>query len=144
MSKKIKRNMLIINISIDILIVILLIIFSKIPIHERVKFSLTFFVFGIFCSLFSALFYYAVYLFNELIFQVFTMFFLIGSLLGIITVCINLFKENSITLSIIIPLINIFFLCLYIRIYIWKIDRDKYLENKKQNKINKDKNKIII
>ena len=136
--------MLIINISIDILIIILLIIFSKIPILEKVKFSLTFFIFGIFCSLFSALFYYAVYLFNELIFQVFTIFFLVGSLLGIITVCINLFKEDPITLSIIIPLINIFFLCLYIRIYIWKIDRDKYLENRKQNKIKKDKNKIII
>jgi len=142
--KKTKWKMIIINISIDMLIVILLIIFSKISIHEKVKISLTFFVFGIFCSLFSALFYYMVYLFNELIFQVFTIFFLIGSLLGIIIICINLYKDDPIILSIIIPVINIFLLCLYIRIYVWKIDRNKYIENKRQNKINIDDKKITI
>jgi hypothetical protein len=144
MLEKTKWNMLFVNISIDILIVILLIILSKAVIYEKIRISLIFFVFGIFCSLFFALLFYIVYQFNKLIFQVFTLFFLINSLLGIIVIYINLFKDDPIVLSIIIPLVNIFILCLYIKTYIWKIDRDKYIEDKKQNKINRDNKKITI
>jgi hypothetical protein len=136
--------MFIINISIDVIIIILLIIFSKIEMNKRLSFSLLFLGFGIFCSMSLSLLFYIIYQFNELMFQIFSIFFLICSFLGIIIIFINLLKDEPIILSIIIPFINIFLLCLYLRIYVWKIDRNKYIENKKQNKINKDNKKITI
>jgi hypothetical protein len=144
MLKTVKWNMLIVNIFIDIIIVILSIIFSETTIYEKLKFSLIIFVFGIVCSLFLTSFFYGIYQINELMFKVSTLFFLVSSLLGIITICVNLIKDDLMFLSSIIPLINMLFLCLYVRIYIWKIDRNKYMEYKKQNKINRDNKKIII
>jgi len=144
MLNKNKRNMLIINTSIDVIIIVLLNIFSKVEINRGLLFSIIFFGFGIFCSLVCSLFFYLIYQFNRLIFQIFNIFFLISSFLGIITIYINLLRDEPVILSVIIPFINIFLLCLYIRIYIWKIDRDKYIKDKKQNKINKDNEKIII
>ena len=143
-SNKIKRNFFIINMSIDFLIIILFNIFTKLEIYEGLKYSLSFLGLGIFCSLFFALLFYIIYQFNEIQFQVFTIFFLIGSFIGIIIICINILNYDIIILPIIIPLINVFLLCLYIRIHIWKIDRNKYLEDKMQNKIKKNKNKIVI
>jgi hypothetical protein len=136
--------MLIINAFIDVIIIILLNIFSEIEINKRLLFSLQLFGFGLFCSLFFSLLFYIIYQFNELLFQIFNIFFLICSFLGIITICINLIKDESIILSITIPFINIFLLCLYLRIYIWRMDRNKYIEDRRKNKIKKDNEKIII
>ena len=135
MPNKIKRNILIINISLDILVIIIFNIISKLEIYGRLVYSLGIFGFGIFCSIFFALLFYIVYQFSEVTFQIFTIFYLIGSFIGIIIVCINIFKIDATILPIIIPLLNIFLLCLYIRMHIWKIDRNKYIENKMQNKI---------
>jgi hypothetical protein len=144
MLKNIKWNIFIVNIIIDVLIIIILNIFSEMKIDKGLMFSLTFFTFGIICSLFLALMFYIIYQFNEIMFQFFTVIFILSSFIGLITVYVNLHKEDAIVLSIIIPLINILFLCLHIKLYIWKIDRDKYLENKrrKRDKINKEKIKI--
>jgi hypothetical protein len=144
MLNKIKWKIFIINIFIDILIVIFLNIQSKMVIHNGLLLSLSMFGLGIFCSLFFGLFLYLIYQFSELKFKFFTILFLLGSFFGIITICVNLIRDELIFLSITIPLINIFFLCLYVGIYIWKIDRNKYIENKMENKIKKDNNKIIV
>jgi hypothetical protein len=113
-------------------------------INNGLLLSLSMFGFGIFCSLLFGLFFYIIYHFSELKFKFFTLFFLLGSFLGIITICVNLIMDNLIYLSITILLINLLFLCIYIRIYIWKIDRNKYIENRRQNKIKKDNKKIIV
>jgi hypothetical protein len=138
-NKKIPK-LLKINFVINVSLLIVLNIFSKMEIFEGLIFSLSIFALGIFCLLF----FYIIYQFNELTFQILTIFFMIGSFVGIIVSCVNLLKDDPIMLSIIIPLINVLFLCLYIRIHIWKIDRGKYIENKRQNKFKKDENKIVI
>jgi hypothetical protein len=142
-NKKIPK-LLKINFVINVSLLIVLNIFSKMEIFERLIFSLRIFALGIFCLLFFLLLFYIIYRFNELTFQIFTIFFMIGSFVGIIVSCVNLLKDDPIMLSIIIPLINVLFLCLYIRIHIWKIDREKYIKNKRQNKYKKNENKIVI
>ena len=137
-------RMLIINISINIGLLIFINIFSKMKFSDSLIFSLKLFGFGIFGLLFFILLFYIIYQFNELTFQVFTMSFLIGSFIGIIIICLNLLKDDIVFLSLTMPLINISFLSLYIRIYIWKINWEKYIENKRQNKIKNDNNKISI
>jgi hypothetical protein len=142
-NKKIPK-LLKINFCINITLLIVLNIFSNMETFEGLIFSLSIFALGIFCLIFFALLFYIIYHFNELTFQIFTIFFMIGSFVGIIVSCVNLLKDDPIMLSIIIPLINVLFLCLYIRIHIWKIDRGKYIENRMQNKFKKDENKIVI
>jgi len=57
MINKNKRNMLIINASVDVMIIILSNIFSKVDINERLQISIILFGFGIFCSLFFHYFF---------------------------------------------------------------------------------------
>jgi signal transduction histidine kinase len=142
--KRYRWNTFLVNLFIDIVIIIILNVLSKMETFEKIKLSLILFGFGILCTLLFSLFLYINYQFSEIRFQVFTMFFLVGSFVGIIVIIMNLLKDDTIYLSLTIPFINLFFLCFYIRIYIWKIDREKYMENKKQKKISENKNKIQI
>ena len=143
MLKNIKWNIFIINFVIDIVLVILPLIFSSQEMPDRLIISLACFSFGIIASLSMALFLYVNFQSSELRFQVFTMFFLIGTLLGIIVMAVNAFYNDFIVFSLMILPVNIFFICLYSRLHIWKIDYDEYMENKRQNKIKIDNEKII-
>ena len=139
-----KYNIFLINICFVLLIILLANIFSQNSINENIKFTSYLFVFGIVVLLFFTAFFYFIYQFNELLFQIFTIFFLFGSSVIVIILSIIFIKNDPTLLLILIPCINILFLCLFIRINIWKIDREIYLENKRQKKSEKDKNKIII
>ena len=130
---------------INVIIFLALNIFSKLGIIEGIIYSLVVFTFGIIVLLFFILLFYITYQFNELTFKIFTIFFLIGSLLGIFFMFYEISKrDNPFLFFPMVIFINIFILCLYIRIYIWKIDITEYLIKKRKKKLENDKRKICI
>ena len=126
MKNGIRQKFILINIFMVVILTFLTNCFSQIETQERIMISLSFFGIGIIASLLFSVLFYVIYHISELRFQIFTMLFLIGSLIGIITAIISLIgNDDPIVLNILIPLINIFLLCIYIRFNVWKIDRGK-------------------
>jgi len=133
MLRNIKWNMLAINLCIDIVLIVLTFIFAPLENIEKIKVSLAFFGFGIISSIFMAIFLYVNFVSDEWRFQVFSIFFLFGAFISIIFMSINSIKLDYI-FSLMIPIINIFFICLYSKVYIWKIDHNEFIEKRNFNR----------
>ncbi len=130
------------NLSIDLFIIFIVLVFSKEPTVEKITLCSLVFGMGIIVSLSFVFFFYISFnFFSQLVFEVFTIFFMLGSFLGLITIIVNPVRESFLYSVLLIPMINLFFITLYIRFSVWKIDRKKdYLEKKRK----KDNEKIII
>ena len=133
MLRNIKWNMLAINLCIDIVLIVLTFIFAPLENIEKIKVSLAFFGFGIISSIFMAIFLYVNFVCDEWRFQVFSIFFLFGAFISTIFMSINSIKLDYI-FSLMIPIINIFFICLYSKVYIWKIDHNEFIEKRNFNR----------
>ena len=133
MLRNIKWNMLAINLCIDIVLIVLTFIFAPLENIEKIKVSLAFFGFGIISSIFMAIFLYVNFVSDEWRFQVFSIFFLFGAFISTIFMSINSIKLDYI-FSLMIPIINIFFICLYSKVYIWKIDHNEFIEKRNFNR----------
>jgi hypothetical protein len=57
---------------------------------------------------------------SELQFEIFTMFFMVGSFLGMIPLFFLMIKELLIGSIFTFLFLNLFFICLYTRIYLWE------------------------
>ena len=86
-----------------------------------------------------ACFYFWYLYCGEILFQVMTMFFMAGSAIGLIVMNFNV-RPSEIAYLGSIPVLTLFLISLYIRLYVWKIDRKQYLNNRRQ----KIKDKIVI
>ncbi|MDR1286171.1 MAG: hypothetical protein LBK08_01040 [Treponema sp.] len=123
--------------------IILFNIFSALPPNENIRFSIYLLCSAIIVLLFFIGYFFIEFIFRELVFEIMTIFWMVGSLLGMICINISLFGENFISLIISIPFIQIFLLTLYIRIFIWKINTAEYKEEiRRKNKIYKILKKI--
>jgi len=94
--------------------------------------------------IFSIYFYIMFFRLKTKYFKLTVYYFLVGTCIGLLWIIYWGIKEGLVYLIAIIPILNIFCLCLYIRIYYWSVEREQILNLIKKNKIKKDEEKIVI